>query len=780
MIKFINRKKELKIFEETFEKISGKNLIIIYGNTGIGKSELVKHFLINYRKYPAIKVPISYKKEYCAGYFLGKIKNYSNQPINSVKFHMSEDKYLLKKNRYILPMKFFLNIIECIPIIKDFFQIFNQSYEDYRNTKQMLGDSSSKNNIVKIEEYLNYLYKDTPFVLNIENIQNIDEVSWNSLYNILWNARDYSLILEYTPDVNCTIEVSTIIKKYEHIIDCSNIKLIEIKQLEKEHVIDIYPKLSVYLKKELEKQLSNWNGNLKEVENFVYMNKYKQDLNISESTKLIISDLEKETLEWLMKIYLSTEEFSVNQLNKIGLSNKCLNILKQNRLIKYENNIVIIDHDTISHLLDDDELLCLKNDAILFWCNYYKKQYKLRYDMHSIYQILHFTILQRNIDSLNDCLALLKKYIISAADPIEYLKKIEKIYYQNIIYKQNNIATDTLLFWLTELYQNLGDYKKAYSFLENIEDKTSNKFLLLKALLLYQTGFQENAVIYCTKLLMKKSISERMELFLRIIRLEANYTLENYDETKNDYIYISKHSDKFECYLEYGFFLRNAELVKEPGEALNSFIASVQHFEKFHANKQAVSSRINLGVCYALLGKLKEAKRQFMIADSQKENFVGLYDMILNNQAVIMQYEGELDFIKEKLLLAQKYSFYDFNQLAICINLLVYNIRMKIEDNILIEKILFLIENRTFKNKRIICYAYINLYNYYKDKSKALSKKYYEKIFDFSPLPYYIYEWISEPTLQIDDPEYHRTRIKWPINFLNEWSIEFDSSLMCF
>ena len=61
-------------------------------------------------------------------------------------------------------------------------------------------------------------------------------------------------------------------------------------------------------------------------------------------------------------------------------------------MIKYENNIVIIDHDTISHLLDDDELLCLKNDAILFWCNYYKKQYKLKYDMHSIYQILHFTI----------------------------------------------------------------------------------------------------------------------------------------------------------------------------------------------------------------------------------------------------------------------------------------------------------------------------------------------------------------------------------------------------
>lgn len=780
MIKFINRKKELETFKETFKEISGKNLVIIYGNTGVGKSELVKQFLLNYRKYPAIKVPISHKNEYNAGYYLGKIKHYSNQPINDIKFHISEDKYILKKNQYILPLKFIFNIIECIPVIKDLFQILSHSYEDYRNTKQTLKDSSGKNNIVQIEEYLNCLYRDTPFILNIENIQAIDEISWNSLYNILWNAQNYSLILEYTPNTECTIEISTILKKYENIIERSHIKLIEIKQLKNEHVIDIYPMLSACQKNELGKQLYNWNGNLKDVENFLYMKKYKQDLNISESTKLIIESLERETLEWLIKIYLSTEEFSANQLIKIGLPNETLNILKQNHLIKFENNIIIIDHDSISHLLDKDKFFCLKNNAISFWNNYYKKQYELKQDMHSIYQILHFTILQENIDSLNEWLILLKKFIISAADPVEYIKRIEKIYYKNIIRKQNTLTTDTLLFWLTELYQNLGDYKKAYSLLENITDKTSNKFLVLKALLLYQTGFQENAVTYCTKLIMKKEISEHMELFFRIIRLEANYTLENYVETQKDYFYISKNSDRFEHYLEYGFFLRNAELVKEPQEALNGFRQSIQHFEKFHADKQAVSSRLNLGVCYALLGEFEQAKEQFMIADSKKENFVGLYDMILNNQAVIMQYKGELELIKEKLLLAQKYSFYDFNQLAICINLLVYNIRMRIEDSILIEKILFLIGNRTFKNKRIVCYAYINLYNYYKDKNEALSQEYYEKIFEFSPLPYYIYEWISEPSLQKDDPEYYRTRIKWPINFLNEWSIEFDSSLMHF
>lgn len=105
--------------------------------------------------------------------------------------------------------------------------------------------------------------------------------------------------------------------------------------------------------------------------------------------------------------------------------------------------------------------------------------------------------------------------------------------------------------------------------------------------------------------------------------------------------------------------------------------------------------------------------------------------MILTNQAVLMQYQGTLEGIKEKLTLAQKYAYYDFNKLAIAINLLVYNIRTQKEDEMLIENILSLIENRTFKNKRIICYAYINLYNYYKNKDDKLSSFYFKKYLTF-------------------------------------------------
>ncbi len=38
MIDFINRKDERDLFKKYLEKIQGKNLIIVYGDMGVGKS----------------------------------------------------------------------------------------------------------------------------------------------------------------------------------------------------------------------------------------------------------------------------------------------------------------------------------------------------------------------------------------------------------------------------------------------------------------------------------------------------------------------------------------------------------------------------------------------------------------------------------------------------------------------------------------------------------------------------------------------------------------------
>lgn len=779
MIDFINRKDERDLFKKYLEKIQGKNLIIVYGDMGVGKSELVKQILLSYRKYPAIKVKISHKNEFEAGYYLGKIKSYSEHPINGIKFNFDSNHYLIKSKHFLLLKKMLFSILEEIPYLSAIFKIVNKTFKEYLNIKEALSEPSSKNNSILMEKYLNALYGDTPFILDIENIQTIDTCSWERLYSILWNTDNFCLILEYTANTSKNLELSTIIEKFKNIIDDKNIKLIHLTKLKDEHVIKIKPNLSNAEKRTLISLLKDWDGNIKEIENFLYFNKYNCKIKLAENTKYIIDTLHRDELKWLVYIYLSIEEFSFQEWIKIGLPKTVFKILIDSHLIKVENNFVAIDHDTICSILDDVEYIDFKNDAIIFWKKYYKEGYH-KHDSQVIYKSLHFTILENNINDLNTLLASIRQYIISSADPIDYLKKIERVYYQNATYSQNTIAMDTLLFWLTELYQNLGNYKKAFTFFNYITDKSNNNYLMLKALLLYQVGFQENAVTYCTELIDGGKITERMELFARIIRLEANYTLEEPDKVNEDYMYIYQNSTKFEKYLEYGFFLRNSEFVKTPLNIIEDLKKSIVHFEKFNANKQAVSSRITLGVYYSLLGNYKQAEYQFKIADSKKEEFVGLYDMILTNQAVLMQYQGTLEGIKEKLTLAQKYAYYDFNKLAIAINLLVYNIRTQKEDEMLIENILSLIENRTFKNKRIICYAYINLYNYYKNKDDKLSSFYFKKIFDLSPLPYYIKEWIYEPVLTPEDPEYYRTRIKWPLNFLDEWSIEFDSSLMSY
>lgn len=778
MTQFVNRKKEFETFDTYLENIRGRNLIIIYGKMGVGKSEFTKQFLLSYQKYPAIKVNMSQKLEAQPGDFLNRIKNCSNKPINSINFNFSEKKFFSKKNNLILFTKFIFNVATVIPILGDILRAFSDTYNEYEKMKLSLQSLSDKNNYIQFEDYLKQLYNDIPFVLNIENIQSIDTASWNSLFNILSNIQDFNLILEYTTNSDKNIEIIDIIEKFRNIITDENIKIIELKQLDKSCISEMAQNISYEERKNLEKQLENWDGNLKELKTYLYLNRYKKDITISDSIKETIASIDQEEKKWLMRIYLSSDDFTLKALLGLDLPMSIYETLKNMFLVKIVNEFVVIDHDTICKILDLSQYEAERHNAIIFWKNFYENKYKNTPEINTLIKILHFTILENDLDSLNSLLNTIHKKMILASDLTAYLQRIEKMYYKKTLKNHCADSEEILLFWLVELYQNIGDYKKAYTFLEFIANKKCSKYIALKALLLYQIGLQESAVDFCTNNINEND--EHLELFLRIVRLEANYVLGDIIAAKNEFEYIEENSSKFEDYLEYGFFLRNAELIKKkPSEMLPYLNKSIQHFEKFGANKQTVSSRINLGVCNALMGNLKNADKQFKKAYSKRENFLGLSDMILNNQAVILQYRGKLENVKEKLMQAQKYAYYDFNKLAIKINLLVYNIRTGIEDMSLVEDILLLIENRTFKNKRIIYYAYFNLYKYFENINPKLSSYYYNKLIEFD-LPYYFNVWLSNTVLTPKDPEYYRTRIKWPINFLNEWSIEFDSSLMRF
>lgn len=93
--------------------------------------------------------------------------------------------------------------------------------------------------------------------------------------------------------------------------------------------------------------------------------------------------------------------------------------------------IVTTDHDTICNILDQNKYSSIKKNAIQFWKNYYETEYENTYDIGSMYKLLTFTLLDNDIDAINNLLKIVHKYIISAAEPMEYLNRIEKIYLSN-------------------------------------------------------------------------------------------------------------------------------------------------------------------------------------------------------------------------------------------------------------------------------------------------------------------------------------------------------------
>ena len=68
MIKFVNRKRERLLLKEKFDT-NKKNIIIIHGDTCIGKSALTEVILKSYDKKPTFKVVIRKNDNISPGFY---------------------------------------------------------------------------------------------------------------------------------------------------------------------------------------------------------------------------------------------------------------------------------------------------------------------------------------------------------------------------------------------------------------------------------------------------------------------------------------------------------------------------------------------------------------------------------------------------------------------------------------------------------------------------------------------------------------------------------------
>lgn len=778
MKEFINRTIEKKDLETICEN-KDKVVLFLCAKSGYGKSDLCKEVLKKIEDCPSIKVEIRNRDSFEPGYYLYKIADKVTSPINNIylknTYNDNNKLELVKK----IPSILCNAVLSNYPNAKEFVEEVLVLKNENNKIKKYLSGYESQEGIMIIKNALNFVMKNERFILNIENIQNIDDISLNALIDILLECSNYTLLLEFTE--NDEYYVSDLIKIFENKINDCQILQYEIDSLSPDTIKDALDENDEDYKNELIIYLKTWDGNLKKLVDFVKKKKY----DISNKSARVKENFYQvaEVKNYLLDLCLIlsfNDELEINLANEIGICDYVINELVDFQLIKLNKGCLSSAHDTVySCILNNEKYNSIYYQSLKKWQKIFLNKLKNNFKLKYFYNSMYFSIQLNDINELTMLINNFKNQLIKCNNPLEYIRDLEKVYYRCKTKSKNNSALDDFLYSLIELYQNIGFYKQAFA-LTSFITKKDKKLEKISTLLTYQTDNHVSAISKCNKNI-ENNCTDNDELFYRLVRINANYALNNLEAVKADYNYIKNNKNRFNTFYEYGYFLKAARFTKSFNDSIPDINRSIIFFEKRNAIKQAYSSKLTKSALLAYCGKFNEAKELLEEITKNNDSFLGQQDMLLNNYSnICMTLNDSSTNILDNLNYAKNITLYGFSKLAICNNILAYKNIHQIDDELLINDIENQIKKRTFASTRIIRNCYVNIYSYYKIRNNPLANKYYDKVFEYGEVESHLYKWLSGSKIDINDPNYFLSIPRYPLNYIIEWAIELDSFLMHF
>jgi tetratricopeptide (TPR) repeat protein len=810
-IEFVNRSKEFEFLEQHLKNLGVTNsIVLLCGESGVGKSELSKVFMDHfYDSIPSIKVPIQQaeKNSYTSGYYITKLAQLLNeiakvdQRIQTLSsfFRMGTTSAVVKKK---MTQNIAEDISELIPFSKTTKGLFDLIFAKGELDESNFFQSTQSDTLFALFEYVQFQLAQIPMIVNVENIQSIDERSLELLCALL--ATNKSLfLLEFTEKDNSGYTFSELISRFEEqptFISTLFIEPLSIHDVRR--IIESQPNITWEI---IQNSYVNWNGNIRLLVDVLARHRYSMPVieqpkfNLLEATRqhlislsirdlfvLIVIEVHKEPVQRsLLKQILNYKEAFQYVIDLDG----SLEALDKHYLLKFSNDEFMLAHDSIRGYLNElERYVSLSLIAQSFWLNLYESLL-VNGDLYStrgwqLMKVLYFASLLDYIDKIFTLLDVIHDEAIKSRDPQKLILYVEDVKLCLIEKDENRYSEriDILCYWLTETWYNLGQSKKAWIQLEQIRT-SSKKKNVFKAILLEQIGRHREAIQFCTEeIKLPQSANTNYELALRLVDLITSYALGDNGAAKRGFDYLYE-NEKFANFFEYGFLLRNAELIYSYQESLPYYLMSIEHFEKFGAIRQISFSRITYGVHLGLTGNIEEARIQFNQAALELGEVITERHTILNNMAVLLLFESNISsdteiLFRQALLTADS----DFEKVAILNNYLVLLDWQKRNDDaqIAINGILRILSKPSFASKEIIRYAYFNIFKFYSGCGLIEKGEKFRLLVDsvgLNETPIWKF-WLYNQAIPPDDEEAFLASIDRPISFLCNWNMEFDSNLM--
>lgn len=633
--KFYDRAEERKKIPDYIKTHLGqRQLIILVGTTGVGKSALAEELLHDkLSEYKSVIVPMSKSSVNTIenlSYFDALYRRLNSLSKERRGIHIPTAGQHGRRN----PLRWIRLVWNAL---KGYFNLDPETH---------IYEPIEEPRISNKKEYILSVLKKGPFIVNIQNIHNIDTQSAELFQSISQNIPDLIWLLEYTiQEEEYGNSFYTFCNEWRCIAEPS---VYSIKMLDFDLAFNLAPPevQKSQQRKRLEAQYKKAHGNLLTV--MVVPQNLNED---GDYVKTRLASLHKDEKYIVYLLYLNDEPMPESVLCSIltksnensgiisfspGKASDLLNTLEGENIIKKRDGAYSIKHDTLITVLAQMTIEPPRFLAFKALESYYHEITERGIGNQENYIKHLFSLYAEFHDQrLIDLLPKLRELILTFKYPKDIIRKIEE--YKS--YLLENVGTDPHTIYhvtrfLTELCIQLQYPEQAQENLDMLYAIESNQYLIgLQGAICALRSTKENQD-KLNSLIVKSEENSRLRLSLCLCRLRLMMRSCNSSKSKA-YAKNLLNCSVYQDYPEYGFLLYNyAEFSETSDEALDYYKQALDVFRKYGMIDMQAEVNVSMSMAYGYAGQLENARKALRKAEKLSPKWIP-ETVLLNNYAVI-------------------------------------------------------------------------------------------------------------------------------------------------
>jgi tetratricopeptide (TPR) repeat protein len=669
--KFLNRNREIRRLRDELKSTAANNkIVMVHGRTAVGKSALTRKLTEEQSERLPVRVPIMATR-HPDGHFFGRLAQELHRA-EKARHGMTLERYVREipggdvRNWYY---SLLIGATSGGTVASSASKLLQIEFERLTNSGTFSPDhiflSADTDTMPMLSSYVSYLFSEHRYAIAVENVQVIDERSAVWLSNLLTVPASQFLLFEYTDEADLAISMREVEAFFENACDLSRMSV------ERLSWDDLRPYLAASTIESIARKVYVVHGgNLRQLQDLEFL--------LAEDDTDSTETFESPTAERLRRLS-KTQKFALAMIvaHSGAVHPESLDALYQympalrddfhdliadaealqDEFVKRDGGRWIVAHDSIAAAVNTgdtyERYLRLSYEA---WSRYYAAEYQRRnftlISENEMLSLLFHFHLHSDISRIYLILPDVERVATTSIAPQSAMNFLRQLLGRLEATSVDEATMDRVRFTLLDIAYAVGLYTEAASLLAQI-NADSERRRVYEVALLYRRDLNEDAIALALRYLDRPHVAgSSYELSLKLLLMAAFRSANRFRECDRMFEEIEA-TAAYNTLPEYGYFLRNAEIVVDLDESIEYIERSIDFF---HARKMDVAeahSRISLAMELILKGDLDGAEEQHAVIAALMSGKTNERHIVFNNQALVRIYRGPSEYEHALELLSQ-------------------------------------------------------------------------------------------------------------------------------